>query len=108
LHRHLLEIVAMVLGEFWRINVPAPAHDEARRKLLGPMVEQHEASRACRRGRRALRDIDPDTGEPDSGDIAGVAEVSGRDDSKGSESALAARLPGLAAQRSSISAISGK
>jgi hypothetical protein len=60
---NLLEITAMVLGKFHRLNVPA--HDEARRKLLGPVVEQHEAIRAYRRGRRALQDINPDTGEPD-------------------------------------------
>jgi hypothetical protein len=60
---NVLEIAAMVLGKFCRLDVPA--HDEARRKLLGPMVEQHEAICAYRRGRRALQDIDPDTGEPD-------------------------------------------
>jgi hypothetical protein len=61
---NMLEIAAMVLGKFHRIDVPA--HEEARRKLLGPMVEQHEAACAYRRGRRALHDIDPDTGEADA------------------------------------------
>jgi hypothetical protein len=60
--RYLYEIIAMILGRYYRAD--DPEHQAARAELLGPMVEQNEAVRSYLRARRAVRDVDPDTGEP--------------------------------------------
>jgi hypothetical protein len=60
--RRLYEIIAMTLGMFYRAD--DPEHQTARAELLGPNVEQNEAVRAYLRARRAVRDVDPETGEP--------------------------------------------
>lgn len=59
--RYLHEIIAMILGTYYRAD--DPEHQAARAELLGPIVEQHEAVRDYLRARRAVRDVDPDTGE---------------------------------------------
>lgn len=65
--RHLLALISMVLGAY--PSPDDPAHQDAREALLGPIAEQNEAVRAYLRGRRSVRDIDPDTGDldPDPG-----------------------------------------
>lgn len=60
--RYLYEIIAMILGRYYRAD--DPEHQTARAELLAPIVEQHEAVRAYLRARRAVRDVDPETGEP--------------------------------------------
>jgi hypothetical protein len=61
--RHLYELIAMILGRYYRAD--DPEHQAARAELLGPVVEQNEAVRAYLRARRAVRDVDPETGEPE-------------------------------------------
>lgn len=61
-HAKLLQIVAVVLG---RYNQDTPEHEAAREALLGPVMVQQEAVRAYVRLRRAVRDVDPETGELD-------------------------------------------
>jgi hypothetical protein len=60
--RYLVEIIARILGTFYRSD--DPAHAAARKALLGPIAEQGEAVRAILRARRTPRDVDPVTGEP--------------------------------------------
>jgi hypothetical protein len=60
--RHLVEVIARILGAFYRND--DPEHMAARKALLGPIAEQYEAVRAALRARRATRDVDPVTGEP--------------------------------------------
>jgi hypothetical protein len=57
---NLLQAVAMILGKHYK-NTP----DEiaARANLLGPIVAQNEAIRLYLRSRRAVEDVDPETGE---------------------------------------------
>jgi hypothetical protein len=57
---YLLAIVAMIVSKYW--NDRDPEHMSARAALLAPIMEQHEAVRAYVSARRAVRDIDPDTG----------------------------------------------
>jgi len=56
----MLQAAAMVLGIF-------PSDGEAdvisRRKLLGPILQQNEAIRAYLRARRAIEDVNPETGQ---------------------------------------------
>lgn len=68
--RYLYEIIAMILGKYYRAD--DPEHQAARAELLGPLVEQNEAVRAYLRARRAVRDVDPETGEllPETGEPA--------------------------------------
>lgn len=56
----LLEVVAMIMGRFL---LPTTAHVAARQALLGPLLRQNEAIRAYLRSRRAMPDVDPETGE---------------------------------------------
>jgi hypothetical protein len=60
--RYLVEIIARILGTFYRSD--DPAHAAARKALLGPIAEQTEAVRAILRARRTPRDVDPVTGDP--------------------------------------------
>jgi hypothetical protein len=57
---YLLQIVAMIMGTF---PLDTPEHVDGRRRLLGSIMEQDAAIRAYRRGRRAVPDMDPDTGD---------------------------------------------
>jgi hypothetical protein len=61
--RYLHEVIAMILGTYYRAD--DPEHQAARAELLGPIVEQNEAVRAYLRARRAVRDVDPETGDPE-------------------------------------------
>lgn len=65
----LLQTVAIVLGKFFR-NTPEDA--EARAELLGPILEQQRAIAAALKGRRAVEDVNPETGEPDPNAAAPV------------------------------------
>lgn len=58
---NLLSIVAMIVNEYW--DDRNPEHLSARSALLAPILEQIAAVRAYLSARRAVRDIDPDTGE---------------------------------------------
>ena len=53
-------IAAIILGTYWE---ETPEAVEAQRALLAPILEQCERVRQARKGRRAPRDIDPQTGE---------------------------------------------
>jgi hypothetical protein len=57
---HLLAIVAIIVARY--CDDHDPEHMSARAQLLAPILEQHEAVRAYLSARRAVRDIDPDTG----------------------------------------------
>jgi hypothetical protein len=67
----LLQTVAIVLGHF---HGKTPEHAEARAELLGPILEQNDAIALAMRTRRAVVDVQPETGAPDphapSGDTA--------------------------------------
>ncbi len=56
----VLHMVAMILGAY-----PGPSEDdiEHRTRLLAPIRKQDDAVGAYHRARRAVRDVDPDTGE---------------------------------------------
>lgn len=56
----LLQAIAIVLGKY---SSDSEADIAARTKLLGPIFRQNDAIRDYLRNRRALVDIDPDTGE---------------------------------------------
>ncbi|UQA58324.1 hypothetical protein [Polyangium aurulentum] len=58
--RLLLQAVAMILGKH---PSDEAADQAARATLLGPILKQNEAIREYLRTRRAVEDIDPDTGE---------------------------------------------
>jgi len=58
----MLQAVAMILGRFPQ-NTPADI--EARTKLLEPILKQNAAIGAYLRARRAVEDLDPETGEID-------------------------------------------
>jgi hypothetical protein len=58
---NLLAIVAIIVARY--CDDHDPQHMSARAALLAPILEQHEAVRAYLSARRAVRDIDPDTGE---------------------------------------------
>jgi hypothetical protein len=58
---YLLEAIAMILGRYYKSR--DPEHAAARAALLAPIARQSAAIRAHRRSRRALRDVDPATGE---------------------------------------------
>ena len=55
---NLLQALAMIIGRY-----PKPDHVATRGKLLQPIFEQNEAIRSYLRARRAVRDVDPRTGE---------------------------------------------
>ena len=64
---YLVQTVAMILGRYY---LDTPEHAAARAALLGPIAGQNESIRAYLSTRRAVRDVDPDTGEL-AGDLAG-------------------------------------
>jgi hypothetical protein len=55
----MLEIVAMIMGQF---HERTPQSNEARAELLGPILKQNDAIAAYLRSRRAVDDVDPETG----------------------------------------------
>ncbi|MBK8256763.1 MAG: hypothetical protein IPK82_29340 [Polyangiaceae bacterium] len=59
---NLLQAVAMILGKH-----PTPSSTDltARGALLGPILKQNEAVRLYLRSRRAIQDVNPETGEVD-------------------------------------------
>ncbi len=57
---NLLQALAMILGDFPSASIE---HVENRQALLRPIIKQNEAIKAYYRSRRALNDVDPDTGE---------------------------------------------
>jgi hypothetical protein len=80
---YFLQIVAMILGTF---PLETPEHVDARRRLLGSILEQDAAIRAYRRGRRAVPDMDPDTGDietvPAAETLDMITELESRPDEK--------------------------
>lgn len=56
---HLLQAVAIILGKHHKST---PADLAARADLLGPILEQNDAIGALMRSRRAVSDVDPETG----------------------------------------------
>jgi len=59
---HVLQAVALVLGKFYSTTAKDVA---ARIALLAPILEQNEAVRLYLRSRRAVQDVNPETGEVD-------------------------------------------
>jgi hypothetical protein len=72
---HLLQAVAMILGKYPQST---PEHIAARTSLLGPILKQNDAIRLYLRSRRAVQDVNPETGEIDPDAPAGepAAETS--------------------------------
>jgi len=70
----MLQAVAMVLGKY-------PSDEEAdiagREKLLGPIFVQNEAIKRYLRERRAIEDVDPETGEVEATEAGEGAEGGG-------------------------------
>jgi len=62
----LLQIVAIVLGKH---HQSTPADIAARVDLLGPVMEQNDAIGASLKGRNAIEDVNPETGEADPGTV---------------------------------------
>jgi hypothetical protein len=60
---YLVELVALILGTYYKSN--DPDHIAARAALLAPIIEQQEAIRVYRQARRPLVDLDPDTELPE-------------------------------------------
>ena len=69
---HLLELVVLILSAYLD---PTPEQREARAALLTPILLQNEAIRDYLRARRAVRDVDPDSGveEPLEGEAEAAA-----------------------------------
>lgn len=62
---YLVELVALILGTFYKSG--NPDHIAARTALLDPVMEQQEAIRLHRQGRRPpVSDVDPDIESPDT------------------------------------------
>lgn len=61
-HDYLLQAVALILGRYYR-NTKADV--AARQSLLGPILKQNEAIRQYLRARRAVEDVNPETGQVD-------------------------------------------
>jgi hypothetical protein len=59
---HLLQAVALIVGKY---HSSADEHVAARSALLAPILKQNEAIRLYLRSRRAVEDVDPETGEVD-------------------------------------------
>lgn len=84
---NLCRAVAMIASKYWN---DSDEHREARNRLLAHILEQNEAIRSYLRARRAVQDVDPDTGQvedADEGD-AGAGEavrLAAADDSAVSE-----------------------
>jgi hypothetical protein len=68
----MLEASAMILGKY-----PSSKKDHvaARQSLLGPFLRQNEAIRQYLKSRRAVEDVNPDTGEVDPNAPAGEPEA---------------------------------
>lgn len=71
----MLQVVAMIAGTY---PDSTPEDTAARAALLAPILEQNEAVRLYLRSRRAVEDVDPETGDvdpnaPTSGPEAGSA-----------------------------------
>jgi hypothetical protein len=55
----MLEVVAAIMGKF---HARTPESNEARAALLGPILKQNDAIGAYLRSRRAVDDVNPETG----------------------------------------------
>ncbi len=69
-HDMLLETVAIILGKYHGSSADDVA---ARDELLGPIMEQNGAIGASLKARRAVVDVDPETGAQDPTGAAGAA-----------------------------------
>jgi hypothetical protein len=74
-HEHLLQAVALIVGRYYSTT---DEHVAARSTLLAPILKQNEAIRLYLRARRAVEDVDPETGEidpnaPNSGELPPAA-----------------------------------
>jgi hypothetical protein len=65
----LLEAVAIILGKHHKRTSEGTAQ---RLSLLGPILKQDEAIRQYMRVRRAVADVNPETGEDESGTPGGA------------------------------------
>ena len=70
---HLLQAAVMILGKYWGSTAEVVS---LRGKLLAPIVRQNDAIGAYLRSRRAVQDVNPETGEvepnaPESGGEGG-------------------------------------
>jgi hypothetical protein len=65
--QYLLALIVLILATY---RDDTPEDEEAREALLTPILQQNEAIRVYLRNRRAVRDVDPDTGleEPVDGE----------------------------------------
>jgi len=61
---YLLQAVAQIVGKYYGNT---NEHTSARSTLLAPILKQNEAIRLYLRSRRAVEDVDPETGEVDPG-----------------------------------------
>lgn len=68
----LLEVVAVILGTF---HEPAGAHAKKRAALLLPIVRENAAISEHIRARRAVPEVDPETGEEQPGEVPGQPEA---------------------------------
>ena len=66
----LLEVVAVIMGHF---HARTEESNEARAALLGPILKQNDAIGAYLRSRRAVDDVNPDTGKEEPGGKAAPA-----------------------------------
>lgn len=71
----LLEAVAIILGKH---HLRTPDGTEARLALLAPILKQNEAIGNYLRTRRAVTDVDPDTGETTTVPTAGTSSDGGK------------------------------
>jgi hypothetical protein len=60
--QHLLQAVALIVGRYYK---ETDEHLSKRAKLLAPVLKQNEAVALYLRARRAVEDVDPETGEVD-------------------------------------------
>jgi hypothetical protein len=70
----LLEAVAIIIGKHHKRTAEGTAE---RLALLGPILKQNEAIAQYLRARRAVSDVDPDTGEEEPGSPGAADEAGG-------------------------------
>jgi hypothetical protein len=57
--QYLMQLLALIVGGYYQ---ETDEHRAARQALLAPILQQNEAIRAFLRARRAVRDVDPESG----------------------------------------------
>lgn len=74
-------VVALVIATYYDLD--NPAHVEARKRLLAPVMAQDTAIRAYLSRRTSVRDVDPETGEEEGEDDASGEGEAGDDAASG-------------------------